>query len=93
MAGCKYVGVALADCPKDYPYAHSRIWSVRAANFAGTASPVTLRVVLDMVARTLSVARDGDELQLTHTDLPASVHPFLCCGGVPGRQCQVRQAV
>jgi len=90
-AGCKYVGVALADCPKN-GRASSSIWCVRAASFAGITSPVTLRVVLDMDARTLSVARNGDELELTHTDLPASVHPFLCCGST-GEQCRVRQAV
>lgn len=90
-AGGKYVGVALADCPKN-GRASSSIWCVRAASFAGTTSPVTLRVVLDMDARTLSVARNGDELELTHTDLPASVHPFLCCGST-GEQCRVRQAV
>lgn len=40
----------------------------------------TVRVLLDMDARTLSFARNGDELKVAYIDLPAELHPCIQSG-------------
>ena len=40
----------------------------------------TVRVLLDMDARTLSFSCDDGPMQVAYTGLPASVHPYLCSG-------------
>lgn len=51
---------------------------------------LSIRVVLDMNARTLSFACGNDKPHLAYTHLPATVYPYVCSGDV-GENCRVRQ--
>jgi hypothetical protein len=90
------VGVATWDCARNGAPDHTtfNVWSAYArhlmlhsvaASAAWTYLPAveghaTVRVLLDMDARTLSFSRNDGEMRVAYTGLPDRVHPYLCSG-------------
>ena len=65
----------------DGPTRMAASWEEEALELPEAAETyTTIRVLLDMDARTLSFARNDNPMQLAYTGLPDSVHPYLCSG-------------